>query len=147
MTIKGYSPVSWTGGEPIAASKLQRMATNDQLIAEAMPKFLFKSGVNKTAGIKIFAGTIVLPVSKNPDVGAPIYFDNLFSVGCRPVVTLTIGPRGTHQRFHKTVRGLARGSSAPDHRGAHLSISSDRKGNKSDQVAAAVLCHVIAVGW
>jgi hypothetical protein len=147
MAVTQFTPITW-GDEPIFKDKLNAMANNDQYLYERMPRMLFDSkGVKKTTGLKILAGTTIMPVNSQIWSGKQVYFGDFFSSGCKPIVVTSYVPLGGRWRYHMVTRGLANSMNL-DHRGATFTIGADYYGTSTSNIVDhQVELHYIAIGY
>lgn len=143
--ITQYRPVTWSAAEPLSAAKLSAMAANDQYLFEALPRMQFNNGgVRKTSGIKILAVTAPIATTTDRHGRTTVYFGDFFSIGCRPVITLSINATPREQ-YHLAIKGI--GATIPDHRGVELLASAAELNPKSNQIVHTIYANVIAVGF
>lgn len=145
MTTAQFSPVSWSEGDPLDNQKLAKMASNEQYLAEQMPKMYYNAfGVKKTTGVKVMAFTATFGTNKAHKATTDVYFGNFFSPGCVPVIT--VGNNTYPQtRFHVEYRGLS--ATRVDHRGMKLSIATDEVTRNYAPITNSVVITIIAMGW
>lgn len=123
MSARPYSPVYWTDNEPVFTEKMNAMANNTQWVFENLPTVYYNGyGVKKTSGTKILAANVLMRASTSGATASTFYFGNFFSVGCKPIITMSanIYPQGRMHLYH---RGI--GTLFPDHRGFEVRASSD----------------------
>lgn len=147
MSATTYKPVYW-GEEPVSTAKLNQMVNNTQWVYENMPRMNFAAyGVKKTSGIKIMAGTAVLPATGAAVSALDVSFGNFFTAGCRPVVVTGIQPTSGLIRFYLTVRGISENN--VDHRGVKMQAVAEYYGSstKTPVISNPIVAHYIAVGW
>lgn len=143
--ITEFRPVAWGDGEPVSASKLSMMAANEQFLFESLPKLYFSNNsIKKDRGIKVFATTAIIPPTTIRHGRTTVYFGDVFSVGCMPVVTLSINATPKEQ-FHLAIKGI--GQVIPDHRGVELLASAAELNSANNTINYNIYAHVIAVGF
>ena len=143
--ITEYRPVSWGEGEPLSAHKLATMASNDQYLFESLPRLFFSNGgIKKDKGIKVFATTAVVAPQSSRHGRATVYFGDIFSVGCKPVINLTVNA-SPYEQFNLAIKGI--GTLIPDHRGVEVLASADELEIKHNNIKANIYLNVIAIGF
>ena len=155
--ITEYRPVTWTSGEPISSAKLAAMAANDQALFEAMPTILFNNkGIKKSKGTKIYAFTVYFAPKNFPLHWTDVYFGDVFSVGCSPVVTAGVNATMGGDRYHVNTRALGGHAGSADHRGLEVILVPDKAvgegswpgtGWDSGIISHDVYVNLIAVGF
>lgn len=104
------------------------------------------AGIIKTDGVKILAGTVIMPGTDTTfNSSATIMFPNFFSSGCQPVITVTSNsyPQG---RYHLTIAGIGSGASI-DSRGFVVRAAADEVNYKGMTIGKSFLVHYIAIGY
>lgn len=144
--ITEYRPVTWTSGEPVSEAKLATMTSNDQFLFESLPKLYYNNGgIKKDRGIKVFATVAGISPTTSRHGRATVYFGDTFSVGCRPVVSLSLAtaPRG---QFHLSIAGIGQ-TRFVDHRGVEILASADELNSKENRLPHSIYAHIIAIGF
>lgn len=146
MTLP-YRALMWSDNEGLDVDKLNAMTNNDQWLFENMPRAKYIDGaVNKDAGIKVLGVRGYVPPTSGNGYTTSVYFGNVFSAGCKPIVVATAVSTNWQRRYICAVNGL--GSLVfPDHNGCRVGVSADELNPKVNKIAAAVYVNVIAVGW
>jgi hypothetical protein len=141
-----YKPITWSNNEPLATDKLNAMASNEQWLFENAPRMMYSNGVIKTDGVKILAGTVVMPGNTETyNTSATVTFPGFFSSGCAPVVTVTANawPQG---RYHLTVSGIGSGINI-DNRGFLVRAAADEVNSKGMTIGSSFRIHYVAIGY
>lgn len=142
MTATPYKPVSF-GSESLELSKLQQMASNDQWLFENSTKVRYRSGdLIRDGGGKIIAGKTPYAAQSNNYLYLPVYFGSFFSVGCKPVVTITNEPGVGGHRNKVVIVGFSNGQEI-DQRGFTAVISTEAVAT----IGASGFLHWIAAGY
>lgn len=142
MPVTGYRDVVFSD-QLLTVEKMQQTSNNIRWLFENSPRIRYdRDPIIKDSSVKILAGKTIFRTSTADWVETQIYFKNFFSPGCRPVVTATVEPLGTHMRKLVTVKGFG---GEIDHRGfvAHLSVQE----RVAKVVEASGLIDWIAVGY
>lgn len=125
MATTPYSPVTWGDNEPVFTKKLNKMAQNDQWLYENTPRMLYKAqGVARTQGVKIASGIATVHPDKDTFNRDTIYFGSFFTVGCRPIVVVSLINNG-EAYIHLSTHGIS--GQFPDHRGFELHGHTDKR--------------------
>lgn len=145
MSSTPYRPITWSDNEPISTDKLNAMTSNDQWLFENAPRMMYSNGIIKTDGIKILAGTVVMPGADEWNSNTTVVFPNFFSSGCQPVITVTANawPQG---RYHLTISGIGSGINI-DNRGFFLRAAADEVNPKGMTIGKSFRVHWIAIGY
>ena len=147
MASTPYRPITWSDNEPLATDKLNAMASNEQWLFENAPRMMYSNaGIIKTDGVKILAGTVVMPgTAETYNSSTTVIFPNFFSSGCQPVVTVTANawPQG---RYHLTISGIGSGVTI-DNRGFLLRAAADEVNSKGMTIGKSFVVHYTAIGW
>lgn len=146
MASSEITPVSWPVGSPVSSQKLQTMADNIQILNDKIPSMVFAAnGLSKSKNIKVFVGNTVFKPLKAGNQAATIYFGNLFSPGCNPMIALGVNGK-VQSRYHANYQGLG-GDLWADHRGCIVSVQPDETDPKNNYFRYTFYVNVIAIGW
>lgn len=122
MAITEFKDINWSGDEPLDTAKLQAMVSNTRYLFERMPKLYYNAyGGKRDVGIKIAAGHTYYTAYAAAGRWVPVYFGSFFTVGCRPVITLTVHT-ATNYGMSSRVMSIDWTSAIPDHRGFQAGI-------------------------
>lgn len=91
MPVTAFNNVTW-GEEDVTAAKLNSMAQNSLWLYENLPKahLLTYGGIRKDEKVKIAAGVITIPKSKEKIQQLKVDFDSFFTKNCKPIIVCTI---------------------------------------------------------
>lgn len=139
-----YAPVQWTPG-PITLPGLQQMANNEQWLFENMPAMYYTGPqIKRTGGLKIAAGRLPFPSTKQGYIDMNVYFGNFFTSGCNPVVTTTVHSYYRGRKF-ASVMGLG-GATNIDSRGFMAVICAVEPVGQDNSIHGGIL-NWMAVGY
>lgn len=137
--------VSWSE-EPISYEKLQVMAENTRKLRNMLPTTIFKhNGINKNTGLKVLAGSVVTQPRNTWAQTSEVYFGNVFSVGCNPIVVT--------EHYHAQQKGINMGifgignTNLPDHRGFVSYMWADDRDGLHGKIIHPIVIGYIAIGW
>ena len=145
MTLP-YKALMWSDNEGLDVDKLNAMTNNDQWLFENMPRTRYSANVTKDSGVKILGCRAYVPPTSGNYSVATIYFGNMFSVGCNPLVVATASSTNWQRRYICAVNGIG-SQVVPDYTGCMIGLSADELNPKVNTIAAPVYINVIAIGW
>lgn len=145
MAVDTYTVVSWQPNELITEAKMDTIGNNLQWLYDRMPRATYSAwSVNQTKGIKIVAGMTIIPPDANGVVYKDVHFGNIFTPGCRPVVTTGL-ISATNRRVHVTIDGL--GVIYPDDRGFSVIVVDNQTTPKNNKFTKSMYVSWIAIGY
>lgn len=99
----------------LTETKMDRIGSNLQWLYERMPRAKYDAwNVKQDKGVKIVGGMVSIPPDKDGIVVKNVYFGDIFTPGCRPIVTMGIISDAL-RRVYITIDGI--GTVLPDDRG------------------------------
>lgn len=126
-------------------TKMDQIGSNLQWLYDNMPRANYNAfNVNQRTGVKILAGLAVMPPDRDGATGKTVYFGDVFSVGCRPVVTTGL-VTDSARRIHVTLDGI--GTVYPDHRGFQVHAYADAYSTKNNKFTKTWYVAWHAIGY
>lgn len=143
--MPNYTPMSYQSGDFLSLEKMNQLQSNVQYLYENQPdvKYTFSS-VTRSSGVKILAGSLVLPASPTTDnTFGNVYFGDFFTPGCFPIINAT--PMvSVRKRVSVAVTGLTRLEAGHD--GCRLTVCQFETVRKN-VITDALRVNYIAVGY
>jgi hypothetical protein len=136
----------WSDNEALDVDKLNAMTNNDQWLFENMPRARFSVNPVKNTGVKILGVRGYVAPSSASSGATNVYFGNMFSQGCRPLVVASAVHTNWQRRSHVAVNGLGN-LAEPDYTGCKVTVSIDEWNSKYLKVASGIYVHILAMGW
>lgn len=115
-----FRRIHW-GSEPVATSKLNEMAANDDFLYENMISGTYDVlGVFRDTGLSLRTGYVKARNTEEMGYYLASYYARPFLPGVRPVVTTSMATDGIFGLLH-AVKALD-GRAIPDHKGFYLQL-------------------------
>jgi hypothetical protein len=138
-----YKPMSFSEGA-LSLDDMQQMADNVQYVFENTPRMRYNySGAAKNGQLRILAGTLMFPATKNTTQYQNAYFGNFFSAGCKPIITTSLAVPAAYNHSIRNLSGVA----LPDHRGFRAYVWNGGYDTKNRRLSKASRVLYIAVGY
>lgn len=138
--------ISWSPNEAITESKMNTMANNDTWLRDNMVTGRYSnSGTNRHTSTVVVSGMAAIPAANKAFASKAIKFNQVFSTGCRPIVTASVITE-KQRRVWLTIDGLA-GGKFPNNIGfqAHVMVDADKKAER--KIKKGMYVQYLAMGY
>lgn len=146
MTATPYVAMDFAPNTLVEETVLDRLVNNVQWIYENKPtaKWSNPDGTERTEGVKLLGGKLLMPITKAIDAGGVVRFNEFFNLGCAPVITTTL-ISSFERRIHHTIAGI--GQLQPDETGFNVYFGMDQRGKKKVTFTGVFALSWIAMGF
>lgn len=136
MALIPWKDITWGENDLITVDQLAGGESNDVWLRDNTPRGVYTIG-NRATGLKIACGATVIKATDARMASVQVSFGNIFSAGCRPIITLGCETRQNYVSL--TILGI--GQLHPDDRGFMVQAAGDQV------VGTAKLDWDIHVNW
>lgn len=147
MASTPFRVVNWSPNELIGEDKMDQMNSNMTWLRDNTPRvyYTLPSGFRRVEGVRIAAGRALIPPKKTDNATAQVYFNNLFSQGCQPIVTTGI-VSSSQRHIFAVVNGLG-STTQPDNRGFGIFVKIMTGNKKTNFIKHSFYVSWMALGY